>query len=57
MRNVTVAATQMACTHNSEENIDKAVGLIKAAKQKIDGYTILFAPPVCTHLRAFPDDS
>jgi len=34
MRNVTVAATQMACTHNSEENIDKAVGLIKAAKQK-----------------------
>ena len=32
MRNVTVAATQMACTHNSEENIDKAVGLIKAAK-------------------------
>ena len=34
MRNVTVAATQMACSHNSEENIDKAVGLIKAAKQK-----------------------
>jgi len=34
MRNVTVAATQMACTHNSDENIDKAIGLIKTAKQK-----------------------
>ncbi len=29
MRNVTVAATQMACTHNSEENIDKAVGVFQ----------------------------
>jgi N-carbamoylputrescine amidase len=34
MRKVTVAATQMACTDNSDENIDKAVEIIRTAKEK-----------------------
>ncbi len=34
MRKVTVAATQMACTDNSDENIDKAVEIIRSAKEK-----------------------
>ena len=34
MRKVTVAATQMACTDNSDENINKAVEIIKSAKEK-----------------------
>ncbi len=31
MRKVTVAATQMPCTNNSEDNIDNAIGLIRDA--------------------------
>ena len=34
MRKVTVAASQMACTDNSDENIDKAVEIIRTAKEK-----------------------
>ena len=34
MRKVTVAATQMACTDNSDENINKAVELIRNAKKE-----------------------
>ena len=34
MRKVTVAATQMSCTDNSDENINKAVEIIKTAKEK-----------------------
>ncbi len=34
MRKVTVAATQMACTDNSDKNIDKAVEIIRTAKEK-----------------------
>ena len=34
MRKATVAATQMACTDNLDENIDKAIEIIKAAKEK-----------------------
>ena len=34
MRKVKVAATQMACTDNSDENIDKAVEIIRTAKEK-----------------------
>ena len=34
MRKVTVAATQMTCTDNSDENINKAVEIIRTAKEK-----------------------
>ena len=34
MRKVTVAATQMACTDNSDANINKAVEIIRTAKEK-----------------------
>jgi len=34
MRKVTVAATQMACTDNSDENINTAVEIIRTAKEK-----------------------
>jgi len=34
MRKVTVAATQMACTDNADDNINKAIEIIRAAKQK-----------------------
>ena len=34
MREVTFAATQMACSKNSKDNIDKAVNLIESAAKK-----------------------
>ena len=34
MRKVTVAATQMACTDNADDNINKAIEIIRTAKQK-----------------------
>lgn len=34
MRNVTVAATQMACTWDREETLERAAGLVEEAAQK-----------------------
>ena len=34
MREVTFAATQMACSNNSKDNIDQAVNLIEQAAKK-----------------------
>ena len=34
MREVTFAATQMACSNNSKDNIDQAVSLIEQAAKK-----------------------
>ncbi|MEM7690951.1 MAG: N-carbamoylputrescine amidase [Pseudomonadota bacterium] len=39
MRNVTLAATQMACTWNTEANVERAVGLVRAAAE--DGANIV----------------
>ena len=35
MREVTFAATQMACSNNSKDNIDQAVNLIEQAAKEI----------------------
>ena len=48
MRKVTVAATQMACTDNSDENIDKAVEIIRTAKEK--GANIILIQELFTSL-------
>ncbi|MEO0438666.1 MAG: N-carbamoylputrescine amidase [Pseudomonadota bacterium] len=39
MRNVTLAATQMACTWNTEANVERAEGLVRAAAE--DGANIV----------------
>ena len=41
MREVTFAATQMACSKNSKDNIDKAVNIIESAAKK--GANVVFS--------------
>jgi len=48
MRKVTVAATQMACTDDSDKNINKAIEIIRAAKEK--GANIILIQELFTSL-------
>ena len=51
MRKVTVAAVQMRCTENAEENIARAEALVR--KAAAEGAQIILLPVSYTHLDVY----